>query len=161
MMENKLKEDLNSQINKELYSAYLYYAMGAYFEEINMDGFGKLIKEQAKEELGHAKRIYNYLIARDEKISLQKIEAPENNWINPMDAIKSALHHEKTITASVNELYKIAKETSDYASEVFLQWFIKEQVEEEEKFRKLLGKMENAHNYDCEIVNIDRHLNEN
>ena len=159
-MDNSLLEGLNKQINKELYSAYLYFGMSAYFKDINMEGFGKIIKEQAKEELNHAKRIYRYLITRDEKINLYPIEAPENNWINPIDAIKSALHHEKTVTSSIEKLYETSKEVKDYAGEIFLQWFIKEQVEEEEKFRNLLSKIENIKNFDCEIINMDRELND-
>ena len=158
-MDNTLLEELNKQINKELYSAYLYFGMSAYFMDINMEGFGKIIKEQAKEELNHAKRIYKYLIARDEKINLYPIEAPENNWINPTDAIKSALYHEKSVTCSIEKLYGISKEVKDYAGEIFLQWFITEQIEEEEKFRNLLSKMENLKNFDCETINIDRDLN--
>lgn len=160
-MDKILLEELNKQINKEFYSAYLYFALSLYFYEINMDGFAKMIDKQAKEELNHAKKIYNFLIARDEKISLFPIELPEYNFVNPLDGIKSALHHEKIITNSINNLYKIAHEAKDYASEVFLQWFITEQIEEEEKFRKMLSKMENIENYDCEIVNMDRRLENN
>ena len=81
-MDNKLIEGLNQQINKELYSAYLYFGMSTYFLEINMEGFAKTIKNQAKEELEHAKKIYNYLITRDEKVNLFQIEAPDTNWIH-------------------------------------------------------------------------------
>lgn len=156
-MDTKLLEELNKQINKEFYSAYLYFSISVYFYETNMDGFGKMVKEQAKEELNHAKKIYNFLIARDEKITLFPIEAPENNWINPTDAIKSALLHEKQMTEYIKNLYIRAHEIKDYAAEIFLQWFITEQIEEEEKFRKILGKMENVQKYDCEIVDMDRH----
>ena len=157
-MDNNLLEGLNRQINQELYSAYIYFTMSAYFFEINMDGFGKLIKEQAAEELEHAKRIYGYLLARDEKIKFYPIQAPDNNWINPIDAIKSALQHEKVVTSLISKLYEISKEVKDYAGEIFLQWFVTEQVEEEEKFRNILAKLENVQNYDCEVVNMDREL---
>lgn len=157
-MDNKLIEGLNKQINKELFSAYLYFGMSAYFVETNMEGFAKIIKEQAKEEITHAKKIYNYLITRDAKIDLFPIEAPDTNWINPIDAIKSALNHEKYVTKSIEELYSISREIKDYATEIFLQWFITEQVEEEDKFRTLLEKMENVQNCDCEIIHIDRNL---
>lgn len=155
-MNDNLLEGLNKQINLELYSAYLYFSISTYFHEINMDGFAKNLKSQAIEELEHAKRIYNFLITKNENVEFLNIVAPEKNWINPIDAIKSAYFHEKEITHAVNNLYESAKETKDYASEVFLQWFITEQIEEEEKFRKLLSKMENIKNYDCEIVDIDR-----
>lgn len=157
-MNEILLDGLNKQINKELYSAYLYFGMSTYFLEINMEGFAKKIKEQAKEEIDHAKKIYNYLLTRDEKISLFQIEAPDMNWINPIDAIKNALAHEKNVSKSIEELYKISKETNDYATEVFLQWFVFEQIEEEDKFKKLLDKMKSTETCDCEIIHIDRDL---
>lgn len=157
-MDNKLLEGLNNQINKELYSAYLYFAMSIYFMNINMEGFAKIIKNQAKEELTHAKRIYDYLILRDEKITLLPIEAPETNWINPIDAVVGALNHEKYVTDLINKLYEAAKECKDFAAEIFLQWFIEEQIEEESKFRTLKEKIENVQNCECEIVHIDRDL---
>lgn len=157
-MDKNLLENLSLQINKELYSAYLYFAMSIYFLEINMEGFAKVIKNQIKEELNHAKKIYNYLLSRDEEIILNDIKAPDTNWINPYDAIKSALEHEKTITNDIKHLYEMSKETKDYATEVFLQWFIEEQVEEESKFRCLLDKIEQTKNLGCEIIHIDRNL---
>jgi len=157
-MENSLLEGLNSQINKELFSAYMYFAMSVYFLEINMEGFAKIIKNQAKEELEHAKRIYDYLILRNEKITLLPIEAPVTDWINPIDAIKDALEHEKFVTDSINKLFEKAKDTKDYAAEIFLHWFIEEQVEEESKFRNLKEKIQRAEPCDCEIVHIDRDL---
>ncbi len=157
-MNEILLDGLNKQINKELYSAYLYFGMATYFLETNMEGFAKKIKEQAKEELSHAKKIYNYLLTRDEKISLFQIEAPDVNWINPIDAIKGALNHEKIVSKSIEELYKLSKQENDYATEVFLQWFIVEQLEEEDKFRKLLDKMKNIETLYCEIIHIDREL---
>ena len=155
-MNINLLDGFNRQINLELYSAYLYFSISTYFHEINMDGFAKTIKKQALEELEHSKKIYNFLIARDEKIEFLNIIAPEKGWVNPIDAIKSAYFHEKEVTKAIENLYEISKENKDYSSEVFLQWFITEQVEEEEKFRRLLARMENAQNYDCEIVNMNR-----
>ncbi len=157
-METKLLEGLNRQMNKELYSAYLYFGMSAYFLGTNMEGFAKVIKEQAKEEIDHAIKIHNYLIAKDEKITLYPIEAPDVSWINQQDAIKNALSHEKTVTKSIEELYEISREVKDYATEIFLQWFVTEQVEEENKFRTLLEKIQNVENCDCEIIHIDRNL---
>ena len=157
-MDEKLLEHLNKQINKEMYSAYLYFAMSNYFININMEGFAKVVKEQAKEELNHARKIYNYLVARNEQVVLYAIEAPDTNWINPIDTIKNALAHEQFITSQYNELFELSRNLKDYATEVFLQWFIKEQVEEEDKFRTLLEKMENIDNCDCEIMHIDRNL---
>ena len=155
-MDNKLLEGLNRQVNLELYSGYLYLAMSAYFSEIAMDGFAKTVMKQAKEEISHAKRIYNYLLSRDEKIKLYEIDSPVNSFESPLIAIKEALSHEKVVSESIKELYELSKEVKDWASEIFLQWFVEEQVEEEDKFRTLAQKMENIEGYDCDINRMDR-----
>ena len=145
-MDNTLLEDVNAQINREFYAAYLYFAMATYFAEINMEGFAKLTKNHAKEELNHAKKLYDYLILRDEKVSLQRIEAPDTGWANPTDA------------EHIHKLYKKAKDMDDYALEVFMQWYVNEQVEEEHLFQSMLDKMNYVNDCSCEIVNIDREL---
>lgn len=157
-MDNQLLEDLNTQLNREFYAAYLYFAMATYFTEINMEGFAKLTKNHAKEELEHAKRIYDYIILRDERVNLLKIDAPDTNWNNPIDAINAALDHEKFVTDHIHRIYKKSKEKNDYALEVFIQWFVQEQVEEEHLFQSMLDKMSYIEDCSCEIVNIDREL---
>ncbi len=157
-MDNTLLEDLNNQLNREFYAAYLYFAMATYFTEINMEGFAKLTKNHAKEELNHARKIYDYVILRDEKVALSRIEAPDTNWNNPIDAINAALDHEKFVTENIHRIYKNAKEKKDYALEVFMQWFVSEQVEEEHLFQSMLDKMSYINDCSCEIVNIDREL---
>ncbi len=157
-MDNTLLEDLNAQLNREFYAAYLYFAMATYFAEINMEGFAKLTKNHAKEELNHARKIYDYLILRDEKVQLLRIEAPDTNWNNPIDAINAALDHEKFVTENIHRLYKNSKEKNDYPLEVFLHWFVNEQVEEEHLFQSMLDKMSYIKDCTCEIVNIDREL---
>lgn len=157
-MDNTLLENINKQINREFYAAYLYFAMATYFAEINMEGFAKLTKNHAKEELEHAKKFYDYLILRNEKVSLFEIEAPDTNWNNPIDAINAALDHEKFVSDHINRLYKESKEKGDYALEVFMGWFVNEQVEEEHLFQSMLDKMSYIKDCSCEIVNIDREL---
>lgn len=157
-MDNTLLGDLNAQLNREFYAAYLYFAMATYFAEINMEGFAKLTKNHAKEELNHARKIYDYLILRDEKVQLLRIEAPDTNWNNPIDAINAALDHEKFVTENIHRLYKNSKEKNDYPLEVFLHWFVNEQVEEEHLFQSMLDKMSYIKDCTCEIVNIDREL---
>lgn len=157
-MDNSLLEDINAQINREFYAAYLYFAMATYFAEINMEGFAKLTKSHAKEELEHAKKLYDYLILRDEKVSLLRIEAPDTSWANPIDAIQAALNHEKFVTENIHRLYKNAVEKEDFALKVFLSWFVSEQVEEEHLFQSMLDKMNYVQECSCEIVNIDREL---
>ena len=157
-MDNKINELLNAQINHEFYSAYLYLAMSTYFSEINMDGFANYMKKQAKEELEHAQRIYDYLLLRNEKITYKRIEAPETDWVNPQDVLDGALEHEKSGSAQINEIYKTAKELNDFATENFLKWFVEEQLEEEEKFRNLKDKIKAFDECSCTIEAIDREL---
>lgn len=157
-MDNTLLDNLNAQLNREFYAAYLYFAMATYFTEINMEGFAKLTKNHAKEELNHARKIYDYLILRDEKVKLLRIEAPETDWNNPIDAVNAALDHEKYVTDNIHRLYKDSREKGDYPLEVFLSWFVNEQVEEEHLFQSMLDKMSYIKDCSCEIVNIDREL---
>ena len=123
-----------------------------------MDGFANYMKKQAKEELGHAQRIYDYLLLRNEKITYKRIEAPETDWVNPQDVLDGALEHEKSVTAQINEIYKTAKELNDFATENFLKWFVEEQLEEEEKFRNLKDKIKAFDECSCTIEAIDREL---
>lgn len=157
-MDNNLLNQLNEQLNREFYAAYLYFAMATYFTEINMEGFAKLTKDHAKEELEHAKKIYDYLILRNEKVSLLRIEAPDSTWNNPIDAINAALDHEKYVTENIHRIFKEAKDKGDYALEIFIGWYVHEQVEEEHLFQSMLDKMSYVQECSCEIVNIDREL---
>lgn len=158
-MDNKTNELLNQQINFEFYSAYLYLAMSTYFSEINMDGFAKFMKNQAKEELEHAQKIYDYLLLRDKKITYQKIEAPDSDWVNAQDVLEDAIEHEKMISTRIHTLYKNAKETDDFATMNFLDWFVEEQLEEEEKFRVLKEKIKAFDECSCTLEAMDRELN--
>ncbi len=157
-MDNILLEELNSQLNKELQSAYIYLGIAAYFKQISMDGFYKTIVEQAKEETDHAKRIFDYLLSLDAEVKLSDIQKADTTWKSPKEAIKFALEHEKYITNSIHSLYEKAKELKDARCEVFLQWYVKEQIEEEEKFRGLLDKLENVQKYECEVLHLDNFL---
>lgn len=158
-MDNKTNELLNQQINFEFYSAYLYLAMSTYFSEINMDGFAKFMKNQAKEELEHAQKIYDYLLLRDKKITYQQIEAPDTDWVNAQDVLEDAIEHEKMISTRIHTLYKNAKETDDFATMNFLDWFVEEQLEEEEKFRVLKEKIKAFDECSCTLEAMDRELN--
>lgn len=157
-MEQKINELLNTQINHEFYSAYLYFAMSTYFSEINMDGFAKYMKNQAKEELSHAQKIYDHLILRNEKITYKKIEAPDTDWVNPQDVLDNALKHEEFITSQIFEIAKAAKEANDFATKNFINWFVEEQLEEEDKFRKLKEKIKAFDECSCTIEAINREL---
>ncbi len=149
-MDVNLAQEFNKQINKELYSAYLYFAMSTYFAETLYNGFAKYMKEQAIEEMGHAQKLYDFLLLRQAKISFDVIQPPEEIvWINPADVFEHALNHEKFVTSLISDLYNKAQEVKDQASAVFLQWFILEQAEEESKMRTILDRIKNVQECTC------------
>ncbi len=142
MIDQNMLKQLNGQVNAELYSAYLYLSMSAYFEEKNLKGFANWMKVQAKEELGHAMKIYDFIIERGGRAELAKIETPEKDWPSPVDVFKKTLEHEKHVTSLINGLVKTARSIDDYATEIFLQWFVTEQVEEEASADEILNRLE-------------------
>lgn len=131
MIGKKMQEALNQQINEELYSSYLYLAMSAYFEAENLRGFAHWMQVQAREENSHAHKLYHYLFERGGRVTLKAIAEPQAAWDNPLAAFKAAYKHEQHITGCINDLVGLSRSEKDYATEVFLQWFVKEQVEEE------------------------------
>ncbi len=157
-MDKKMNELLNRQLNGEFYSAYYYLAMSTYFSDISMDGFSKYMQTQAKEELYHAQKVYDYMNLRNEEIRYHKIEAPDTSWVNTLDVIKSAESHEKLISNQITEAYEYAKEIKDYPSVNFLNWFIDEQVEEESKFRQLKEKIKSFEGSSCTLEHINIEL---
>ncbi len=130
-MDKKLNEIINDQIKNELYSAYLYLAMAAYFESKNFAGFAHWMKVQAKEEYGHAMKFYDYVFDTNGRVVLQGIPQPPTDFASAMDVFEKTLAHEKEVTKSINNIYEQAIELNDNATTIFLQWFITEQVEEE------------------------------
>ncbi|MBN1232443.1 MAG: ferritin [Candidatus Coatesbacteria bacterium] len=142
MLSKKLLRAMNDQINKEIYSAYLYYSMEAYFHSMNLPGFANWMNVQALEELTHAMKFFNFINERRGRVLIDKaIDAPPTNWKTPKHVFEESFKHEQLVTASINNLVKIAKEENDYASDVFLNWFVTEQVEEESSFDGVLQKL--------------------
>ncbi|MDP7180571.1 MAG: ferritin [Candidatus Woesearchaeota archaeon] len=137
----KVEKAINNQINNELYSEYLYLSMSAYFESINLDGFAHWMREQVKEESSHAMKLYKYLIERGGKVDLTEIKAPPKEWTSPLNAMEAAYEHETQITEMINKLVDIAVEEKDKATEVFLDWFVDEQVEEEASADKIVQQL--------------------
>jgi len=131
IIKTKMLKALNQQINAELYSSYLYLSMAAYFESENLRGFARWMKAQSREEYGHAMKIFEYALGRGGKVDLGEIEAPRTEWKSALGVFEETLAHELKVTGLIHGLVKLAKEENDYATEVFLQWFVTEQVEEE------------------------------
>ena len=133
---------INDQIEKEFYSYYLYLSMAAHFESNNLKGFGHWLRVQAKEEAEHAMKLYDYLISRGGKVVLKSIAAPPNEWKSYKDLFDDAYKHEQKVTGLITKLVELAEREDDHATEVFLQWFVKEQVEEEASAQEVLHKIQ-------------------
>ena len=131
MLSEKMNNELNKQINAELFSSYLYLSMSGWFESQGLGGFANWMRVQAKEENFHAEKIYDYVYERGGRVILEAIEKPEWQWDSPLHIFEEALKHEEMITGMINDLVDVAIATKDHASNNFLQWFVAEQVEEE------------------------------
>lgn len=141
MFQEEMEKALNEQLSWEIYSAYLYLAMSAYFEGLGLPGFAHWMKAQSAEELMHAMKFYKYIFERDGKVILKEIPAPPETWNSPEDVFEYAYKHEKEVTSRINNLMALAKKLNDYATENFLNWFVDEQVEEEASFKEILSKL--------------------
>lgn len=138
MINEKLEQAINDQINAELYSEYLYLAMSIYFEELNLQGFKNWMNVQVQEEHAHAMGLLNYLQERGGKVVLQQIAQPETGWNSPLEVFEATLKHEQYVTSRINALADVADEVKDRAAVSFLDWYVKEQVEEESNVGNVL-----------------------
>ena len=130
-IKQSLEKAINEQINAELYSAYLYMSMSAYFHTLNLKGFANWMNVQAKEEFMHAKMFYDYIVDRSGVVQLKMIDAPPVKWDSPEHVFEDAYKHEQYVTDRINKLADLAMSEKDHATLAMLQWFITEQVEEE------------------------------
>jgi ferritin len=144
MLNAGIAKAMNEQINAELYSAYLYLSMAAWFDAQQLPGFGHWFKVQAQEEMTHGLRFYSYVNDRGAQVTLAAIAAPPTRWESPLAAMEAVLVHEQKVTGMINKLVTLARKESDYASENLLQWFVKEQVEEESGVEAVIGKLKLA-----------------
>ncbi len=142
MLNTKVSELLNQQINKELYSAYLYLDFSNYFSEKGLDGFANWYMIQAQEERDHAMLFYKYLQNNNEKVTLEAIAKPDKSLDSDMTVLKAGLEHEEYVTSLINDIYAAAYEVKDFRTMQFLDWFVKEQGEEETNANDLISKME-------------------
>lgn len=141
MISKKMEQALNEQINAELYSAYLYLSMAAYFESVNLPGFTNWMRTQTQEESMHAMRIYDFVNERGGRVILKGIEQPPAEWKTPLAVFEATCKHEQKVTGLINELVNSAIAEKDHATNVFLQWFVNEQVEEEKSAGDIVGKL--------------------
>ncbi|MDI6724315.1 MAG: ferritin [Methanobacterium sp.] len=141
MIKKRVLDALNSQLNAELYSAYLYLSMEAYFESIDLSGFANWMRAQAQEELTHAMKFYDYIVQRGERVDLTSIDEPQKEWDSPLAVFEHVYEHEKKVTGLINDLVDISVAESDHATTNFLQWYVAEQVEEEESASGVLQRV--------------------
>ncbi len=141
MISETMCQALNEQLKWEMYSANLYLSMSGYLNKLGLTGFAHWMRAQYEEETSHAMKFFDYVLKRDGDIQLETIEGPKQEWKDLIDVFEDSLHHESEITWRINNLMKMAKEEGDYASDIFLHWFVVEQVEEEETVRDILAKL--------------------
>lgn len=158
MIKETLNNSINKQINEEMYSAYLYLSMSAYFEELSLKGFANWMKIQVQEEIAHAMGLYDYLHARDGKVELEAIAKPNCEWHSAVEVFEAVYKHEQYITCKISELMETAEAEKDRAALSFLQWYIKEQVEEESTAKDILAKLKFAGEDTNALLLIDNEL---
>jgi len=141
MLDEKIERGINDQINAELYSAYLYYSMAAYFEGLSLKGFSHWLRVQALEEMTHVQKFFEYLNDRGGRVVLMPIGAPPSEWGSPLEVFEQVYAHEAEVTGLINKLMDLVLAASDHASSSFLQWFVSEQVEEEASADEVLQKL--------------------
>lgn len=141
MLNKQIEQALNEQMNAEMYSSYLYVAMGAYFRSIKLNGFASWMENQATEEEEHAKKIYEYVNKRNGRVTLKLIKEPPFEWKSPMDVFEATYVHEQEVTKSIDRLTALCDGEKDYATSSFLQWFVDEQVEEEYSVLQILERL--------------------
>lgn len=141
MLKPPVLEKLNEQLGHELASAYSYYAMVAFFEDINLKGFAHWMLIQAQEELVHSQRIFRYILDKGERPTLGPHEAPKADWKTALDAMDAAYKHECFVTQTINDCLEVASSENDHATVAMLHWFVNEQVEEEANADELVQKL--------------------
>lgn len=158
MIKQRVNDAINAQINAELYSAYLYLSMAAYFEDQNLPGFANWMRVQFEEEQFHGLRFYSFINERGGRVILDAIEKPETNWESIIAVFDNVLAHEEHVTNLINNLMSIAIEERDYATSNFLQWFVDEQVEEEANVNAILNQLKRVNGEGQAILMLDREL---
>ncbi|HPS79445.1 MAG TPA: ferritin [Thermoanaerobaculaceae bacterium] len=158
MLTSTMEKALNEQIREEYYSSYLYLAMSAYFESLDLKGMARWMRTQAHEEEGHAMKLFDYVFERGGRVALAAIDAPQATWASPAAAFAAALGHERHITACIHKLAETAAGERDHGSVNFLQWFVKEQVEEEATVEPIARRLEKIGDNMVGLLFTDREL---
>ncbi len=158
MISDALRDEINVQIKYELYSAYMYLAMSAWCSDRNLDGFARWMRLQAQEEVAHAMRFYEYLLERGARVELQAIDEPPKDYGTPLAVMEKSLEHEKFVSSRIHGLYELAQKEGDYPAQVMLQWFITEQVEEEDSIGTIVDRMKMFGSEGAALMILDQQL---
>ena len=158
MLNEKIEEALNEQINKEMYSSYLYLAMSAYSSWIGLSGFAHWFRVQVEEENIHAMKLFDYINDQGGKVKLKEIKEPPIEFGTAMEIFQQTLKHEQFITRSINELVELANAEKDEVTASFLQWYVEEQVEEEENDNEIIAKLKGVDKNEYTISSVDQEL---
>jgi ferritin len=157
-MKKSVVDGINDQIQAEFESAYIYLAMSARMEESNLPGIAKWLRIQWQEEIAHAMKLYDFMIQRDGVVELKEIGKPMVEFKTPTEAFESVLEHERYITDRIHKLYALAVEENDYPLQTLLQWFIDEQVEEEENARGAIDSLKLVGDSGPGLFMLDREM---
>ena len=158
MLSSKMQQALNDQIQKELYSSYMYISMAAHFQSKNLPGAANWMRIQQGEEMEHAMKFFDFVHDRGGQVILQAIPQPPSDFSSPVVAFKEALAHEQKVTQSIHDLYALAVQEKDYPTQVMLQWFIDEQVEEERNATDVVAQLELVGDSPAGLYMVDRAL---
>ncbi|WP_448384178.1 ferritin [Desulfosoma sp.] len=158
MLSEKMAKALNDQINAELYSSYLYFAMAAYCRDVGLNGCARWMEAQALEELSHAVKFYHFVAERGGRVVLSAIEAPPTTWASPLAVFEDVAKHENKVTGLIHHLVDVAIAEKDHATNNFLQWFVAEQVEEEASVGEIVQQMKLMGEAQGGLFMLDREL---
>ncbi|HMZ30991.1 MAG: ferritin [Methanomicrobiales archaeon] len=158
MLKKSVEDALNKQVNAEFYSSYLYLAMSAYFESYPMKGFANWLRLQAKEEMAHGMKIYEYIIEAGGTPKLTAIDAPKTPWKSAQEVFEEVYAHEQKVTGLIYALVELSQKEKDYATKNFLGWFVKEQVEEEANASDILAQIKIVGNIPGHLFWLDHQL---
>ena len=154
-MDRNVRDLINEQIAHEFYASHLYLAMAADFESQNYEGFAQWMRMQSEEEHGHAMKLFEFLVERGETIELNQIDKPPVRFGTPAESFRKALEHEQKVTGLINRIYEAALDAKDYPTQIMLQWFITEQVEEEDSTGTAVERLEMAGDNRAAIMFLD------
>jgi ferritin len=158
MQSKAVEAVINDQIAAEFYSAYLYLSMAAFFAAKNLPGFAHWMRVQYREEISHAERLFDFLVGKGGRVVLRTIEEPPKDFKGPLAGMEQALAHEQSVTGAIHQLYELAVKEKDYPTQLELQWFITEQVEEERTVSDIIAQLRLAGDSAPGLLMIDRQL---